>query len=73
MTLEEFLTKWRRHWLSHYAETWGSRKLSPSEFGQMMDRQIADAEKMIKAMFNDLKPAEKTGEKPTVPMTRKAQ
>ena len=56
MTQEEFTNKWRPHILGWLTECWAARKLAPSEFGMLADRQASALALHLNKMFNDAQP-----------------
>lgn len=54
MTTEELVQKYRTYMLGILAESWATRKLSPSDLGPIVDRQVIMCETIIRQLVEDV-------------------
>lgn len=56
MTLEQFISEYRRRLLGFVCENYALRKIEPSHFGMEVDRQLAGINALLKEMYETCNP-----------------
>jgi len=56
VTQDEFVNKYGPCMLYFVCEAWALRKEEPSALGFCMDRHLVEAKKLLRKMYDDLKP-----------------
>lgn len=80
MTTDEAIARYRRAWLGFIAEGFACRRLPPSEYGMVMDKQLIALDALVIQMVNDIalncprpaaSPSDNGVAKPLAPLARK--